>query len=266
MYTLIADEASKKIPIRVIVQNVHSLATNDEDPLLTFSSKDVHNLTSTSIVKEGRYHRDDAISSTMAAQELIRKYEVAKRSSIVKFRIAKADGYYWENGVTSLNPPSIDTVDGMAASTFILSPPYQFAKLLEHGKGVIGVDTTHDASRYGHLLTTVVVQDERKEGLPVAFCLSTKKDAVAYTKFFEALREKAGIVQPAYFISDGDLTIYSAWERVMGPVGQPRLCLWHVKKSWGEKMKQLRIDRESIVGVELKKQLDMLIEEPERAE
>lgn len=149
----------------------------------------------------------------------------------------------------------------LAKSFVVIAAPFQLQKLKEHGTKVIGVDTTHEVSMYGHLLTTICVQDERKEGLPVAFCISKRKDTATYVRFFEQVRAAVGQINCDYFMSDGDPTIYDAWKEVMGEAKQPRLCSWHVKKAWGRKLDQLTVREETPLRNQMNRQLDKLMYE-----
>ena len=68
----------------------------------------------------------------------------------------------------------------------------------------------------------------------MAFCISRKKDTETWQRFFRHVRDVVGVIQPAFFLSDGDFTYYNAWTAVMAKPGQQRLCLRHVKKTWAD--------------------------------
>lgn len=113
---------------------------------------------------------------------------------------------------------------------------------------------------YDHYLTTLVLQDERRHGVPVAFCISVKRDEDTWVKFFNAIRRTVGhVVKCDTFISDGDNSFYNAWKKVMSEVPSRRLCLWHAKKSWGERMVQLKFDEDQLKST--KAALDRLVDE-----
>lgn len=139
--------------------------------------------------------------------------------------------------------------EGFLENAFVVvASPFQLSILLDYGQNICGVDTTHLVSSYKHNLTTLLVMDERKEGVPVAFCVSKRKDEWTYTKFFETLRSVLGFsITCNFFISDGDMTIYKAWKNIMGPAGESRLCWWHVKHAWIRYMKQpLKMNQNTI--------------------
>lgn len=157
-----------------------------------------------------------------------------------------------------------EDIDALSSAFIVMATPMQLHKLIEHGWKTIGVDTTHQVSKYNHNLTTIIVQDERNEGFPVAFCISKHKNAETYEKFFAIVKSRIGGVSCKYFISDGDMTLYNCWKRVMGPAKQARLCIWHVKRSWGRKLQNLQIKKGSLLRARMEKQLEALLEEKNR--
>lgn len=199
--------------------------------------KMLHNIKARyNITDPGRYHNNDKLSSEVAI-------EIHK-----KRQVDKPQFFYGEY-------PDEKADDAFVVIMF----PYQIDMIKKFGHGVIGTDTTHEMTEYGHYLTTLVIQDERGEGVPVAFCISKKKDTVTWTRFFKMVKEAAGTITCDYFITDGDNSYYNAWCRVMGKPRQRRLCLWHIKKNWGERMAQLRIKDENKEALD--KILNELIEE-----
>lgn len=219
---------------------------------------DLHNISrSFGIDREGRYHKDDATSSLMALQALKAKYNLPH---CLKYRIHCDDFFINESGEchpsTSINTAIANkkkpvlAKHPMAQSFVALATPYQIKKLLQHAPNTtIGVDSTHLVTMYGHYLTTVMVQDERREGQVVAFCLSSNKDKKTYTEFFRGLRDITGPIKCDYFMTDGDRTIYASWKDVMGPAVQPRLCWWHVLRCWGKKTHDLGFSPEATTAL-----------------
>lgn len=131
--------------------------------------------------------------------------------------------------------------------TFIvLASPYQLTMLKRYGRSVISIDSTHNtskttgkkgAAKTAPLLTTIVVQDDGKEGIPVAYCISDGKCADTWIRFFEVLKESlGGRLHTDAFLTDDDPSFYNAWEIVMGKPTSRRLCLWHVKRNWAPKV------------------------------
>lgn len=151
--------------------------------------------------------------------------------------------------------------DNIEDAVVIFATPRQIQLLREHGRnGVIGVDTTFQKTQAKHFLTTVVVQDERRHGVPVAFCISPRHDIDTFKIFFKQLRDVAGTITCQHFISDGEETFYNAWSIVMGQPLNRRLCIWHVKKNWGKKLTALRFHGQEYEAA--KKTLSDILEEP----
>lgn len=83
----------------------------------------------------------------------------------------------------------------MSQSFLAFATPFQIKKLIEHGSKTIGVDSTLNVTGYGHDPTTVVVQEETKIRLAVAFCLFKNKDTATYTICGVSSAEWRSIVQ-----------------------------------------------------------------------
>lgn len=134
-----------------------------------------------------------------------------------------------------------DDIEALTSAFIVMAIPMQLHKLMEHGWKTVGVDTTHQVSKYNYNLTTFIVQDERKEGFPVAFFVSKHKNAETAEKLLAIVKSRiGGVLSCKYFISDGDVTLFNCWKRVMGSSEQARFCIWHVKGSWGRKQQYLQ--------------------------
>lgn len=233
-----------------IVTDINEAAIAAGEPSLVLERKTLHSIgRSYNIGKDGRYHKDDGTSSLIALAELKAKLS---GPHCLQYQV-QFDGYLIdEEGVKRPTAPIIPDPKKkmsanlpMARSFLVLAMPYQIKKLQQHGPTTtIGVDSTHLVSLYGHYLTTVMIQDEGQQGQVVAFCLSSNKDMATYTRFFSILRKCSGQIQCNYFMSDGDLTLYSSWMAVMGPALQARLCWWHVLRCWGRKSHELQFNED----------------------
>jgi len=122
----------------------------------------------------------------------------------------------------------------------IIANSFQRKMLSKFGNNIICIDSTHDTTEYDFYLTTLVVVDEYGAGVPVAYCISNKKDTRTWCTFFQKLKEhlEVGVLSPKVFMSDDDKSFYNAWCEVMGPVPHRLLCTWHVDKNWREKLKE----------------------------
>lgn len=191
------------------------------------------------IPKTGQYHKSDWVSTRIALEVCREKWNDPQ--SFITYEIAAPPSSFPEIGgqVKSIRE------EFLVDSFIVLIFPMQLTILKEFGNNVIAVDSTHKVTRYDHNLTTIVVVDQRGEGYPVAFCISRRKDGDTYTRFFECVKMSLGYSMSCnYFVSDGDITLYSSWKKVMGPAGQSRLCLWHVRRAWGQRLDSLRMPAE----------------------
>lgn len=249
-YYFISDKLELKVPISTVVTDMNKRAKDGNDCKVFVSNKMCHNIIRDyNIPKAGQYNRSDWLSSKMALEICKKKWSVHPHCLFQEIPDRPECG----NSSDSIR-------EGFLEDAFIvLMSPYQLSMLKDFGENIVGVDTTHQVSTYNHNLTTIVVQDHRREGVPVAFCISRSKDSATYTRFFEIVKTALGqSLRCEYFISDGDLTIYNSWKQVMGPAGQSRLCLWHVKKAWGRKLDGLKMEQK--IRVRIEKELNELIE------
>lgn len=102
--------------------------------------------------------------------------------------------------------------------------------------GIPCIDRTFQKTETNHYLTSLVVLDERKDGIQVAFSIYPKHDTDTFTAFFKKVLKDVGRIKCQHFISNGEGTFYNALSYVMGESLNRRLCIWHVKKNWGEKL------------------------------
>jgi len=65
--------------------------------------------------------------------------------------------------------------------------------------GVICVDSTYGTNGYDFNIITVMVIDEYGEGYPVAWCMSNKEDHYLLQYFYEAIKNKTGVLHLSGF-------------------------------------------------------------------
>ena len=99
------------------------------------------------------------------------------------------------------------------------------------------IDSTHGMTGYGFELTTLMVVDEHEEGLPVAFCCSSKVNTAIMDEFFQGVKMAVGETKAKYFISDDADLFYQAWCGVMGSAKSRLPCSRHVDESVAGKIK-----------------------------
>ena len=155
----------------------------------------------------------------------------------------------WYNRVSKVEDPSLNPVlyykrqeeeeSGFNNEDIVLiiANSFQRDMLSKFGNNIVCIDSTHDITEYDFYLTTLVVVDEYGAGVPVAYCISNKKDTKTWIKFFQKLKEHVEMLSPKVFMSDDDNSFYNAWCLVMGPVPHRLLCTWHVDKNWREKLR-----------------------------
>lgn len=85
-------------------------------------------------------------------------------------------------------------------------------------------------TQYGFLLSTLMVNDEAHEGLPVAILYSSCENEETFKAFFAAVKERAKDVKASVFMSDDAPAMYNAWLNIFGETKQ-LLCTWHAKRA-----------------------------------
>ena len=113
-----------------------------------------------------------------------------------------------------------------------IQTPFQSDMLREFGSETVCVDSTHGTNVYDFKLITILL-DELGEGVPVAWMISNREDALALTPFFRKIREKCGDISTNVFMSDDADNFYNAWKSVFTIASTKKLiCAWHVDRSW----------------------------------
>ncbi|SMN01522.1 hypothetical protein SPONN_2553 [uncultured Candidatus Thioglobus sp.] len=91
-------------------------------------------------------------------------------------------------------------MDNVCDNDFILCLQTEFQKdmLKKFGGSIICMDTTHGTNQYDFLLTTLLVVDELGEGIPVAWMLSNREDALMLMVFLQAIKDRVGEIKPDF--------------------------------------------------------------------
>lgn len=123
----------------------------------------------------------------------------------------------------------------------------------QFGHQVITIDGTHGLNAYDFELTTLLTLDEHRQGFPVAFMFSNRKDTLIYQFFFSYLKEAVGQIKTSVFMSDITDTYFMAWCDVMEPPKHRLLCSWHVDRAWQTNLVKIKnSDKKSWVYKTLK--------------
>ena len=129
-------------------------------------------------------------------------------------------------------------------------------------KDSICCDTTHGTTGYDFKLTTLIVIDEFREGVPVAFCLSNRETYEFMKIFFRKVKDSCGISSPTWFMSDTAIQFYEAFAAVNECSPAQLICIWHVDKAWRDELRQ-KISDVEIQG-EVYKYLRTAMEQTDR--
>jgi hypothetical protein len=111
----------------------------------------------------------------------------------------------------------------------------------EFGNNILAVDGTHGLNGYDFELTTLMVIDEFRQGFPVAFMFSNRKDTFVYKLFFQTIKSAVGTVDTRIFMSDMAEEFYNAWLLTMGSVPHHLFCAWHVDRAWQKNLNKIKM-------------------------
>jgi hypothetical protein len=119
----------------------------------------------------------------------------------------------------------------------------------KYGGAILCIDATHNVTMYENLnLTTLVVRDKWKHGIPVAWMLASSGTESTIHYFLKLNQARSPAIIPRYIMTDFDwaeinacAAVYRAWIL---------LCWWHVLHAWQQ---HLRIQDHSDLWTLLKK-------------
>ena len=117
------------------------------------------------------------------------------------------------------------------------------------GPALVCVDATHGTNHYDFKLVTVIVLDELGEGVPVAWMISNKEDAVTLCEFLKPLQERTGSMITKYFMSDDAEQYYSSWNHIYGGNPKKLLCTWHIDRAWRVNISSMIRDNKKHIAV-----------------
>ncbi|KAH1022031.1 hypothetical protein HUJ04_011500 [Dendroctonus ponderosae] len=103
------------------------------------------------------------------------------------------------------------------------------------------MDATHGTNPYDFKLITILVLDDFGEGFPVAFLFSNSEDFTVLQLFINAVKNVAGTVRAATFMSEDAELYFIAWSAVMDVTKTKKLlCIWHVDRAWRAKLNLIK--------------------------
>ena len=97
-----------------------------------------------------------------------------------------------------------DDLNDFSVDDFALGIQTCFQKdmLSKFSKEAICIDSTHGTNIYDFYLITVLVLDDYKEGIPVAWPISNREDAAVLRQFFSKIKERCSDISTNVFMSD----------------------------------------------------------------
>nr|XP_042912137.1 uncharacterized protein LOC122272463 [Parasteatoda tepidariorum] len=113
--------------------------------------------------------------------------------------------------------------------------------LTKYAPECICIDSTHGTNAYDFQLTTLLVLDDMRQGLPCAFMISSKVNQDTCAVFFSEIKDVVGDISTAIFMSDMAETYYNAWLSTFHTVPTNRLyCAWHVDNAWRNNLNKIK--------------------------
>ena len=205
--------------------------------------KDISNIERLFGLRETEKHPDDAISTALWVEELHHRGDT---NPVLLFK---------EQGKL------LDGYDHLKKDNFmmILQTPLQANLMKKFAKKVVCIDSTHKTTGYDFLLITMLVVDEYGEGLPVAWCLSTREDEAIVTTFFQHIKQKVGLMSPSWIMTDDAEQFYNAWITTFNTYPQKLLCTWHVDHAWQNNLTKIK---DKSLRCQAYHTLRILLEEP----
>lgn len=108
--------------------------------------------------------------------------------------------------------------------------------LSKFSKEAICIDSTHGTNIYDFYLITVLVLDDYKEGIPVAWLISNREDAAVLRQFFSKIKEQCGDISTNVFMSDDADNFFNGWKGVLQSLTPGNLSVPGILIKAGEKV------------------------------
>ncbi|KAK7460748.1 hypothetical protein BaRGS_00038826 [Batillaria attramentaria] len=102
---------------------------------------------------------------------------------------------------------------------------------------MIFIDSTHKTTQYDFQLITVLVLDDYREAVPVAWAISNKEDQETLTVFFDSVKAACGKdIATDIFMSD---LAQNFWCFTFSKPAKRLYCSWHVDQAWRRQISML---------------------------
>ncbi|GFY59058.1 MULE domain-containing protein [Trichonephila inaurata madagascariensis] len=227
---------------KIFLQDIREEITVDSGRKMLIEKKDIHNIKRYfNINGYVKRHEVDAVSVKLWAQEMKNNGE-------------NCTVFFKEQGQLG-NDYCLKDEDFV----LVIMTDFQKEMITKYGKDKICTDGTHGLSSYDFNLYSVLVVDEHKNGIPVAFCFSNRSSEDVFKIYFSAIKNTVGKIETTTFMTDDDPAFYNAWSYVMGTVKNVLLCAWHVTRNWHQNLNKIKNhEKRKIVNKALKAVKDEL--------
>ncbi len=186
------------------------------------SRKDVHNILR-SLERDGRLVLDDA----GAVHVEVTRLQSRSNNPVLLYKRQGNVDIHTRDGV-ELSKAADLAVAGRFA---LVIQTHEQRRAWRQYSPVSLVDATHGVTQYGFKLTTLLVIDEERRGVPVAWLISDKEDGVAFRSFLEVVRAASPDTVPKVVLSDDDSACFASVKDVFPDV-RHLLCHWHLQRTW----------------------------------
>ncbi|XP_035827046.1 uncharacterized protein LOC118478158 [Aplysia californica] len=122
---------------------------------------------------------------------------------------------------------------------------FQQQMMKKHASKIILMDSTHGTTQYDFYLTTILVLDDYRQSMPVAWAISNREDSNILKIFMEAVLINCDqSFETEFFMSDLANNFYNAWCQVFPKPKKRLYCDWHLDKAWRQKAQEIIKDHE----------------------
>ena len=152
----------------------------------------------------------------------------------------------------------------IAADEFLLAfaTEAQIELLKLYGETCIMIDSTHGTNQYDFQLTTVLVNDENHEGIPVAVLFSSRVACENFEPFFQAIKDKIPEFKTNLLLTDDTNSFCNAWQNIFQDDSKHILCAWHVLKNWNNNLKSKVKDEAT--RLQMKQDMEVFLHEMDK--
>nr|XP_046913776.1 uncharacterized protein LOC124494611 [Dermatophagoides farinae] len=116
--------------------------------------------------------------------------------------------------------------------------------MMKENSEIISIDSTHDSSIKGLILTTIMCLDKMKVGYPCAFLLSNRVNYKFISFYFQKIKINLGQnFKSNIVMTDMEILFSNAWKHIFGNCIF-LYCSFHVKKAFNQNLNAIISDKE----------------------